>query len=62
MTSEDSGYAFINTPPNAADESFETTPEDFEAAPETKKEQEEEKLHVHACRPELASTEVARAN
>ena len=42
-TSEDSGYAFINTPPNTGDENFEAPPEDFEAAPVTKKEQEEEK-------------------
>ena len=48
-TSEDSGYDFINTPPNTGDEGFEATPEDFEATPEdfeaahkTTKEQEEE--------------------
>ena len=33
-TSEDSGYDFINTPPNTGDEDFEATPEDFEATPE----------------------------
>ena len=42
-TSEDSGYEFINTPPNTWDEGVEATPEDFEAAPETTEEQEEEK-------------------